>query len=153
MKRKASRSRRVMDHSLPGTPAADEMCLQSTEDAGSPPETGQGPTYPPPLCPQPLSWGSLSSPTIYLGGGSEQPGQGAGVKHPQRRLSWHQWSQGTGLPPPGLGWAWKSARQPTGPDLDECSFHTHANIPLQTQARRPGWLSYSHSGRQMGAGP
>lgn len=46
-----------MDHSLPGTPAADEMCLQRTKDAGSPPETGKGPTDPLPLRPPPLGWG------------------------------------------------------------------------------------------------
>lgn len=59
--------------------------------------------------------GSLYSQMIQLGEGrSEQPGQGAGVKHPQSRLSWHQWSQDAGLPPSGLGWAWEVSKAAHG---------------------------------------
>lgn len=35
-----------MNYGLPGTPAADKTCMQSAEDAGSPPETRRGPSRP-----------------------------------------------------------------------------------------------------------
>lgn len=79
MKRKTGSSRRAMDHSLPGTPAADEMCLQSTEDAGSPPETGKGPRDLPPLRPPPLGWGvfHLRPYSLVEGQRSQVKGQGS----------------------------------------------------------------------------
>lgn len=79
MKRTAGSSRRARDHCLPGTPAADEMCLQSTEDAGSPPETEKGPTDPPPLCPPPLGWGvfHLRPYSLVEGQSSQVKGQGS----------------------------------------------------------------------------
>lgn len=115
-----------MNYSLPGTPAADETCLQST---------GMQEIY----CDKRLE---RTQHTRLLPGfgesypqirqlseeGSEQPGQGGEVKHPQSRLSlcaWHHWSQDAGLPPPGSGGPGKSARQPIGPDLDECCSPTH----------------------------
>lgn len=144
-----------MKYSLPGTPAADETCMQSAEDAGSPPETGRGPADPPP----PGPGGVFYSQTLRLSeGGPQQPGQGVGVRHPQSRLSIcarHQWSQHSRLPLLGLGQTGKSARQPTGPDLDECCSPPTKTSSQNTgqAARPPDWLSHSHSRRQMGAWP
>lgn len=103
-----------MNHSLPGIPAIYQTYLQTTEDAGSPPETGRGLAHPPP----PRAEGVFYSQTIQLSeGGSEQSGQREGVKHPQSRLSmcpWHQWSQNTGLPSLGLRRVWEVSKAAHG---------------------------------------